>query len=164
MNAAESSVHQLAAALGARLAAAGARVATVESCTGGGIAAAITAVAGASNWFDAGLITYSNAAKTELVGVPGAVIRAHGAVSAQTAGAMAEGGLRRTGADYCVAVTGVAGPGGGTQSAPVGTVYFAWAGRARSAVTARAEFPGERESIREQTVARALAGLADFIQ
>lgn len=156
----------LAAALGARLTAAGARAATVESCTGGGIAQAITALAGASDWFDYGFVTYSNAAKTALVGVPAGLIREHGAVSAPVAAAMAEGGLRhggRGGADYCAAVTGVAGPGGGTPRHPVGTVYFGWAGRDRATVTARANFPGNRESIRRQTIARALAGLLEFV-
>lgn len=154
---------ELAAALGAQLAAAGARAATVESCTGGGIAAALTAVPGASDWFDYGFVTYSNAAKTAAVGVPAALIRARGAVSAEVAAAMAEGGLRRSGADYCVAVTGVAGPGGGTPRHPVGAVYFGWAGRGRSTVTARADFDGDRAAIRRQTVAGALAGLRDFI-
>lgn len=187
----------LAADLGARLTSAGARVATVESCTGGGIAQAITAVAGASDWFDYGFVTYSNAAKTALVGVPADLIRAHGAVSAPVAAAMAEGGLQGdsrhggdggghaggggsaagagagggegtgagggAGADYCVAVTGVAGPGGGTPRHPVGTVYFGWAGRNRATVTARAHFPGDRTAIRAQTVLRALDGLLEFI-
>ncbi|MDD9855606.1 MAG: CinA family protein [Gammaproteobacteria bacterium] len=154
---------ELAAALGAQLAAAGARAATVESCTGGGIAAALTAVPGASDWFDYGFVTYSNAAKTAAVGVPAALIREHGAVSAEVASAMAEGGLHRSGADYCVAVTGVAGPGGGTPRHPVGAVYFGWAGRGRATVTARADFDGDRDAIRRQTVVRALAGLRDFI-
>lgn len=180
---ADARAAALAADLGARLTSAGARVATVESCTGGGIAQAITAVAGASDWFDYGFVTYSNAAKTALVGVPADLIRAHGAVSAPVAAAMAEGGLRGNsrhgghagdgraggagaggdGADYCVAVTGVAGPGGGTPRHPVGTVYFGWAGRNRATVTARAHFPGDRTAIRAQTVLRALDGLLEFI-
>ena len=95
--------------------------------------------------------------------MPAALIRAHGAVSAEVASAMAEGGLHRSGADYCVAVTGVAGPGGGTPRHPVGAVYFGWAGRGRATVTARADFDGDRDAIRRQTVVRALAGLRDFI-
>lgn len=159
----KSDAHPLAADLGAQLRRAGCRVATVESCTGGGIAQAITAIAGASDWFECGFVTYSNAAKTDLVGVPGDLIGRHGAVSAQVATAMAEGGLYRSGADYCVAVTGVAGPNGGTARAPVGTVYFAWAGRGRETAAKRVDFDGDRAAIREQTVAHALAGLLDFL-
>jgi len=171
-------IARLAVDLGVRLAAAGARVATVESCTGGGVACAITAVAGASAWFERGWVTYANAAKTELVGVPAELIQRHGAVSAEVAAAMAEGGLRGGagglsrhprsllsggGTDYCIAVTGVAGPGGGTKQKPVGTVYFGWAGRGMATATARANFSGNRESIRRQSIARALAGLVEFM-
>jgi len=187
-------IARLAVDLGARLVVAGARVATVESCTGGGVACAITAVAGASAWFERGWVTYANAAKTELVGVPAELIQRHGAVSAEVAAAMAEGGLRGGvggggdggdgdgdgggdgglsryprsrlsggGGDYCIAVTGVAGPGGGTKQKPVGTVYFGWAGRGMATATARANFSGNRESIRRQSIARALAGLVEFM-
>ncbi|MDD9857656.1 MAG: CinA family protein [Gammaproteobacteria bacterium] len=162
-NAPRPEAHPLAADLGARLLRAGCRVATVESCTGGGIAQTITAIAGSSDWFECGFVTYSNAAKTDLVGVPGDLIRRHGAVSAQVAAAMAEGGLCHSRADYCMAVTGVAGPGGGTARTPVGTVYFAWAGRDRETTTRRVDFDGDRAAVREQTVARALAGLLDFL-
>lgn len=162
-NASESDAHSLAADLGAQLMRTGCRVATVESCTGGGIAQAITAIAGCSDWFECGFVTYSNAAKTDLVGVPGALIGRHGAVSAPVATAMAEGGLGRSRADYCVAVTGVAGPGGGTARTPVGTVYFAWAGRGRETTAGRVDFDGDRAAVREQTAAHALAGLLDFL-
>jgi nicotinamide-nucleotide amidase len=119
----------LAADLGRRLLARGWRVTTAESCTGGLVAGAITAIAGSSDWFDRGFVTYSNAAKRELLGVPEAVLAAHGAVSEPCAVAMAEGALVRSGAMLAVAVTGIAGPSGGSEEKPVGTVCFAWAQR-----------------------------------
>lgn len=139
------------------------RIATVESCTGGGIAARVTGVPGSSRWFERGFVTYSNAAKREMVGVPGELIQAHGAVSVEVAAAMAQGGLRFSHAHYCVAVTGVAGPGGGSAVNPVGTVCFGWASSQQTR-TARRHFPGDRHAIREQTIAHALAGLLGFIR
>ncbi len=135
----------------------GVLLATAESCTGGLIAAALTAVAGSSDVVDRGFVTYSNEAKTDLIGVPPALIAAHGAVSAEVARAMAEGALARSRAAITVAVTGVAGPGGGSATKPVGLVCF---GLARRGVPTRAEsevFPGDRTAIRQATVARALA-------
>jgi nicotinamide-nucleotide amidase len=134
------------------------RLATAESCTGGLIAAACTELAGSSNWFDRGFVSYSNQAKTDLLGVPAALIDAHGAVSEAVVRAMAEGALHRAGVDIAVAVTGVAGPGGGSPDKPVGTVWFAWA----TAHAVHAEvmvWPGDRAAVRAATVAHALSGL-----
>ena len=135
-------------------------LATAESCTGGLIAAALTAAPGSSDVVDRGFVTYSNEAKTELLGVPATIIEAEGAVSEAVARAMAEGALARSRADLTVAVTGVAGPGGGTAAKPVGLVWF---GLARRGGATRAEsriFPGDRTAVREATVTHALALLA----
>ena len=115
------------AALGAALTARGEMLATAESCTGGMIAAACTDRAGSSDWFERGFVTYSNAAKTQMLGVDPALIATHGAVSAEVAAAMATGALARSAADWSVAVTGIAGPGGATPGKPVGTVWIAMA-------------------------------------
>ena len=136
---------------------------SAESCSGGLIAAACTAVAGSSDWFERGFVTYSNAAKTESLGVPTGLIAAHGAVSAEVARAMAEGALAHSRAQLAVAVTGVAGPGGGTRAKPVGTVWLALATRgANSETGAEAELltlAGDRAAVREQTVQLALQRL-----
>ena len=137
----------------------GRTLATAESCTGGWIAKAVTDLPGSSDWFGYGLVTYSNEAKQELLGVPTATLVEHGAVSEATVRAMAEGALRQGGADVAVAVSGVAGPGGGSEDKPVGTVWFAWAvmdgGGLRT--LARVErYAGDREAVRRQTVATAL--------
>jgi nicotinamide-nucleotide amidase len=133
--------------------------ATAESCTGGMIASAITDVAGSSAWFDRGFVTYSNAAKIEMLGVRVGTLEAHGAVSEATAREMAAGALARSGADIAVAVTGVAGPSGGSAEKPVGLVCFAWACRG-GAVEARAmHFAGDRAAVRAAAVAAALEGL-----
>jgi nicotinamide-nucleotide amidase len=133
---------------------------TAESCTGGLIAAACTEISGSSTWFERGFVTYSNAAKVELLGVPAALIAAHGAVSEQVARAMAIGALQHSRAQFGVAVTGVAGPTGGSADKPVGTVWLAWATPA--GVTAeRHLFPGDRSAVREATVAQGLAGLLE---
>ena len=139
-------------------------VATVESCTGGGVARAITELAGSSQWFERGFVTYSNDAKVEMVGVECALIESHGAVSREVAAAMAEGGIRFSEADYCIAVTGVAGPQGGTADKPVGTVCFAWAGLDWETRCELTHFDGNRHDIREQSVAHALSGLLDFLR
>ncbi len=149
----------LARTLGERLQARGWLLATAESCTGGGIAAAVTDISGSSAWFDRGFVTYSNAAKMDLLGVPVATLDAHGAVSGATAMAMAAGALARSAAQIAVAVTGVAGPTGGSAEKPVGTVWFGYAmtGEAPRACVRR--FEGDRGAVREQTVLRALADL-----
>jgi nicotinamide-nucleotide amidase len=131
-------------------------VATAESCTGGMIAAALTDIAGSSDVVERGFVTYSNAAKTDLLGVPPALLAAHGAVSAEVAEAMAAGALARAPVDLAVAVTGIAGPGGGTATKPVGLVYFGIARRGTPAATEHHVFPGDRAAVRRATVLRAL--------
>ena len=148
-------VQQLAEALMAR----GWRLATAESCTGGLIAAACTELAGSSVWFDRGFVTYSNEAKTELLGVDAVLIAAHGAVSEQVARAMAEGALTRAGVDVAVAVTGIAGPSGGSAAKPVGTVWLAWARRGQATQAECRLFDGDRGQVRSQTCVVALDGL-----
>lgn len=144
--------------------AAGIMVATAESCTGGLIAGALTAVAGSSDVVDRGFVTYSNAAKTEMLGVDPGLIEAHGAVSAPVAAAMAEGALARSAAGLTVSVTGVAGPGGGAPGKPVGLVWFGLARRGAATRTQSRVFPGDRASVRTQTVALALALMADALR
>lgn len=134
-------------------------LATAESCTGGMIAAACTDLAGSSQWFERGFVTYSNQAKTECLGVPMALIEQHGAVSEPVARAMAEGAVRHSAAQVAVAVTGIAGPTGGSPDKPVGTVWFGWhvAGRTHSELR---RFDGDRAAVRAQTLRHALARLA----
>jgi nicotinamide-nucleotide amidase len=153
----------LAALAGNRLKAAGATLVTAESCTGGWVAQAITAIAGSSEWFDRGYVTYSNAAKQELLGVGRETIQRHGAVSEQTALEMATGALRAGAGTVALAVTGVAGPGGGTPDKPVGMVCFAWAGPGAALRADTRRFEGDRESVRRQSVLRALQGLIDAL-
>ena len=131
-------------------------LATAESCTGGLIAAACTDVAGSSDWFERGFVSYSNAAKVESLGVDAALIAAHGAVSGEVARAMAAGALRHSHADIALAVTGIAGPGGATPGKPVGTVWLAWAHRGSPAQAELLSLPGDRRAVREQTVVHAL--------
>jgi nicotinamide-nucleotide amidase len=155
-------LEALALTLGRALEKRGWRLSAAESCTGGWIAKAVTDVAGSSQWFDGGIVAYSNSAKIALLGVPSDVLAAHGAVSEATVRAMAEGARSRFAADLAVAVSGVAGPGGGTADKPVGTVHFAWA--APGGVTAaRRIFAGNRESVRRQTVALALERLLELV-
>ena len=151
------------ALLGDGLRARGWHLASAESCTGGLIAAACTAVAGSSDWFERGFVSYSNAAKTEMLGVDPALIAAHGAVSDAVAEAMARGAVDRAGVELGVAVTGIAGPGGATPGKPVGTVWLALAVRGAGAdIQAHAELlqlAGDRAAVREQTVRQALRRL-----
>ena len=134
----------------------GATLVTAESCTGGLIAAACTALAGSSDWFERGIVSYSNAAKVEALGVDPALIDAHGAVSGEVACAMALGALQHSHADIAVAVTGIAGPGGATPGKPVGTVWLAWAQRGSPAKAELLHLNGDRNEVREQTVVHAL--------
>ncbi|MDP1782640.1 MAG: CinA family protein [Hydrogenophaga sp.] len=133
-------------------------MATAESCTGGLIAGACTDASGSSDWFERGFVTYSNAAKTELLGVPAELIEAHGAVSEPVARAMAAGAILHAPVQLTVAVTGVAGPTGGSADKPVGTVWFGWATPAGS-FTEHRRFDGDRAAVRAATVRHALAGL-----
>ncbi len=155
-------VRRLAVELGEALLARAWHVTTVESCTGGGVAQAITSVAGSSEWFDMGFVTYANRAKQALVGVTRESLEQEGAVSETVVRQMADGARKRAGADLAVAISGIAGPGGGTPDKPVGTVWFAWAD-AESTETRCLQFDGDRDSIREQAVYRALAGLLDKV-
>lgn len=156
-------IDQLARDVGAALRARGMLLATVESCTGGGVAQAVTDVAGSSQWFERGFVTYSNRSKQELVGVPAAVLAEHGAVSAPTARAMALGGLAYSQAHVSVAITGIAGPGGATPGKPVGTVFIAWAQRDGDSCVEHHRFDGDRAAVRHQSVARALSGLLEWL-
>jgi nicotinamide-nucleotide amidase len=151
-------MEDLAKDVGRRLQAAKAVLVTAESCTGGWAAQVVTSVAGSSAWFDRGFVTYSNAAKQELLGVHAETLRQHGAVSEETAREMALGALARSQATVALSVTGVAGPGGGTRDKPVGTVCFAWA-RGQEVRSETRLFSGDRESVRKQSVLRALEGV-----
>ena len=151
-------LDQRVLALADRLRARGWRIASAESCTGGLIAAACTAVAGSSDWFERGVVSYSNEAKTELLGVPPALIAAHGAVSEEVALAMAAGALQRAPVHLAVAVTGIAGPGGAVPGKPVGTVWLAW-GTAGHVTAERLQLPGDRAAVRLATVHAALRRL-----
>lgn len=131
----------------------GSRLATAESCTGGLIAAALTDIAGSSDIFERGFVTYSNESKTEMLGVPAELIASVGAVSEEVAAAMAEGALRHAPADIALSVTGIAGPGGGSATKPVGLVWFGCAVRGGPVTTAHAVFPGDRGQVRAQAVA-----------
>jgi nicotinamide-nucleotide amidase len=159
-----SSGYALVTALGETLRARGLRLAAAESCTGGMIAAACTAIAGSSDWFERGFVTYSNEAKTEMLGVPAALIAAHGAVSAEVARAMAEGALAHSRAGLAVAVTGIAGPSGGSNDKPVGTVWLALARQGQPAQAELLQLQGDRAAIRAQTVERALLRLQSELE
>jgi nicotinamide-nucleotide amidase len=145
---------------GEALRAARLRVATAESCTGGGIATALTDVPGSSNWFERGYVTYSNEAKIQDLGVDAQALARHGAVSAAVVEQMAAGALRASGADLALAVSGVAGPDGGTPDKPVGTVYFAVQRRGGPAEVSQGRFPGDRAAVRGAAVQRALELIA----
>ncbi len=138
-------------------------LATAESCTGGLIAAALTEIAGSSDVVDRGFVTYSNAAKTEMLGVPAALIGQHGAVSDPVARAMAKGALKHSAADWAISVTGIAGPGGATADKPVGLVFLGTARRGGAVSAERQIFSGDRRAVRKQTVDRALALLNGMI-
>ena len=151
-------MDELAKTLGARLKSAGAMLVTAESCTGGWVAQTVTSAAGSSAWFERGYVTYTDASKQELLGVREETLQHHGAVSEQTAREMAQGALARSKGTLAVAVTGVAGPGGGSREKPVGMVCFAWADR-RGVTSDTRRFTGDRESVRRQSVVHALEGV-----
>ena len=154
----------LAATTGQLLLARNESLTLAESCTGGGLACAVTEIAGSSAWFERGFVTYSNAAKSELLGVPEITIERHGAVSEATARAMAEGALAHSPAHWAVAITGIAGPAGSSADKPVGTVCFAWAGRDLGCQAQTRCFSGDRSAVRAQSVAYALRGLIHLLQ
>jgi nicotinamide-nucleotide amidase len=155
-------VKELAQQVGAALKSRGLRLATAESCTGGWVAMALTAIPGSSDWFERGYVTYSNAAKREDLGVSEATLQRHGAVSEETAREMAAGALRRAAAQVALAITGVAGPTGGTPDKPVGMVCFAWTdGSKMRSETKR--FEGDRESVRRQSVVHALQQVLELL-
>lgn len=155
----DAQLNARAQALGQRLLAARLSVATAESCSGGWIAKVLTDVAGSSAWFDCGMVVYSYEAKQALLGVRAQTLEEFGAVSRQTALEMVNGALVRSAADIAVAVTGIAGPGGGSPDKPVGSVWLAWKRRGGYARAELCRFDGDREAVRRQTVATALAGL-----
>ena len=142
----------------------GVSLATAESCNGGGVAAACTRIPGSSEWFERGMVTYTNVAKREMLGVSEETLGDHGAVSEEVARAMAAGALRHSHADVSVAVTGIAGPGGGVPGKPVGTVHFAWAVRGGDIQARKFLFKGDRAAVRLQSVAVALQGLIDLLR
>jgi nicotinamide-nucleotide amidase len=157
-------IAALAGELGALLATQGLVAVTAESCTAGGVAYAITQVPGSSAWFDRGMVVYSNAAKQQMLGVPAAYLRDYGAVSEPVARAMALGALRHSMAQLAVAVTGIAGPGGGSAEKPVGMVCFAWALQQDAAAAPRVsaatrQFAGDRAAVRTASIVAALDGM-----
>jgi len=163
MSLSDDEIVALAAELGRRLASRRALVTAAESCTGGLVAGAITSIPGSSGWFQRGFVTYSNEAKTEMLGVPAETLARHGAVSEETARSMAEGALRAGRANYAVAITGVAGPDGGTPAKPVGMVCFGWAALDGSTTSTTKRLPGDRAAVRHASVIVALQGLIDRI-
>jgi len=156
-----SEMEKLAERLGSLLLERGEWLAAAESCTGGWLAQSVTAIAGSSAWFDRGFVTYSNAAKVDMLGVPESTLERHGAVSEAVARAMAQGVLAHSRADWSVAITGIAGPSGGSPEKPVGTVCFAWAGKDGGCEAQTCHFSGDRAAVREQSVWHALNGLIE---
>jgi nicotinamide-nucleotide amidase len=155
--------YSLAQAVGQALLTRGWMLSAAESCTGGAIAAAITDIAGSSQWFERGFVTYSNQAKQEMLGVRGETLAAQGAVSEATVREMVDGALAHSAAQVAVAVSGVAGPGGGTDAKPVGTVCLAWGVAGGEVRVCTEHFPGDRAAVRAHTVRRALQGLLDVL-
>ncbi|MBB2915765.1 MULTISPECIES: CinA family protein [Cupriavidus] len=156
-------LDQLAIQAGVALADKSLMLATAESCTGGLVAAAITDVSGSSGWFERGFVTYSNEAKSTMLGVPAKLIRDHGAVSEEVARAMAEGALLNSRAQVSLSITGVAGPNGGTPEKPVGMVCFGWSNRITTVVETQ-RFPGDRAQIRRQAAEHAMRGLVELLR
>jgi len=156
----ENEIENMVLALAERLQAAGQMVTCAESCTGGWIAKAMTDMAGSSSWFERGFVTYSNQSKQEMLGVSPETLQEHGAVSRETVLEMAMGALANSAAQFSVAVSGVAGPGGGTPEKPVGTVWLAWSGSHFTDAVCK-HFDGDRETVRKATVHAALHGLLE---
>ena len=163
----DSKLRRLSVLVGTQLKKKKVRVVTAESCTGGFIAKILTDIEGSSAWFSEGFVTYSNESKIRLLGVTSASLVRYGAVSEQTARQMAVGALRRSGSGIAVAVTGIAGPGGGTPGKPVGTIWLAWVlrhGRQRPLVAVGRRFRGDRDEVRRKTVQFALQGLLRMLR
>ncbi|MGL5093199.1 MAG: nicotinamide-nucleotide amidase [Aeromonas sobria] len=160
----DAEIEQLASELGRALAQRGWLAATAESCTGGGVASAITDIAGSSGWFDRGFVTYTNEAKQQMLGVSGETLAQHGAVSEAVVLEMARGALAHSSAAISVAISGIAGPGGATEDKPVGTVWFAWADRNSRHHSLLARFDGDRRQVRQQAVRQALSGLLALLR
>lgn len=153
------SLDALSQRVGEQLSARGLMLACAESCTGGWVAAAVTAVAGSSSWFDRGFVTYTNDAKREMLGVKAATLEAHGAVSEAVVREMAAGALSHSAAQISLAVSGVAGPSGGSPEKPIGTVWLAWGLNDRAVRATHHLFPGDRAAVREASVVAALEGV-----
>ncbi|HZM33273.1 MAG TPA: nicotinamide-nucleotide amidohydrolase family protein [Burkholderiales bacterium] len=156
-------MEDLSRRVGEQLKRAGGVLVTAESCTGGWVAQAVTSIGGSSEWFDRGFVVYSNAAKREMLGVSEQTLAIHGAVSEETAREMARGALERSRGTLALAVTGIAGPGGGSAAKPVGMVCFAWAGKAGRVRSETRRLEGDRESVRRQSVIRALEGVLEAL-
>ncbi|HYL87462.1 MAG TPA: nicotinamide-nucleotide amidase [Burkholderiales bacterium] len=156
-------MNELARTVGERLKAKKALLVTAESCTGGWVAQAVTAIAGSSDWFERGFVTYSNAAKEEMLGVRHETIVNHGAVSEETAREMALGALDHSRGTVALAITGIAGPGGGTAAKPVGTVCFAWARKGHAVSTESRRFAGDRDAVRRQSAEHALKKVLELL-
>ena len=157
-------MHQMVAQVGAALQAHGMMLATAESCTGGGVASAVTEIAGSSGWFDRGFVTYSNQAKIDMLGVSPDTLARFGAVSEAIVREMVDGALRRSQSQVALAVSGIAGPGGGTIEKPVGMVWFAWGIRDDVCVARLHQFAGNRAEIRAQAVRIALQGVCELLE
>ena len=159
----DEELHQLAAELGNKLHAHGWMLATAESCTGGWVGQLLTSLPGSSRWYERGFITYANDAKIEMLGVPAETIDQYGAVSEETASAMAAGALRNSHAQAALAISGIAGPGGGTPQKPVGLVCYGWALEDGTVMSSTCRLDGDREEIRSRAVAASLRGLIDLL-
>jgi nicotinamide-nucleotide amidase len=159
----DTELNQLAAELGEKLRARGWMLATAESCTGGWVGQLITALPGSSHWYERGFITYANIAKQEMLGVPAETLETHGAVSEETASAMAAGALKHSHAQVTLAISGIAGPGGGTPQKPVGLVCYGWALADGTLLSSTCRLDGDREEIRSRAVAAALRGLIELL-
>lgn len=160
----DSALYRLAEEVGKALQQRGMMLATAESCTGGWVAEAVTAVPGSSGWFDRGFITYTNDSKQDMLGVAAATLARHGAVSEATVREMASGALKNSRAQVALAISGIAGPTGGTAEKPVGTVWIAWAFANGAVASEKRVFAGGRREVRQQAVERALQGLLDYLE
>lgn len=160
----DKNLYQISEAIGKVLSAKQLRLVTAESCTGGLVAAAVTAVPGSSEWFERGFVTYSNEAKMDLLGVKQETLQKHGAVSCETAREMAQGALKNSRAQVALSITGIAGPGGGTAEKPVGTVWLGWLIKGKESIAELKHFSGDRRSIQAQAAVYVLQKLKFLIE